>query len=78
VYGIVTHDFKAEQSDELGAKAGEALVLMSRVGPGWFVAKPIGRLGGPGLIPVSFIQVRDVASDEPVTGPVPVVTFDCP
>lgn len=28
-----------------------------------FVAKPIGRLGGPGLIPVSFVEIRD-----PVTG----------
>lgn len=28
-----------------------------------FVAKPIGRLGGPGLIPVSFVEIRD-----PTTG----------
>lgn len=28
-----------------------------------FVAKPIGRLGGPGLIPVTFVEIRD-----PVTG----------
>jgi bud emergence protein 1 len=31
----------------------------------WFVAKPIGRLGGPGLIPVDFIELRDMLTQQP-------------
>jgi len=30
------------------------------------VCKPIGRLGGPGLIPISFIEIRDVATGKAV------------
>ncbi|KAH9024779.1 hypothetical protein EDB84DRAFT_1580196 [Lactarius hengduanensis] len=32
----------------------------------WFVGKPIGRLGRPGLIPVSFVEVRDPATGKPI------------
>lgn len=28
----------------------------------WFVAKPIGRLGGPGLIPVSYVLILNMAT----------------
>lgn len=69
VYGIVMYDFKAERADELEAKAGEAIIVIAQSNPEWFVAKPIGRLGGPGLIPVSFIEIRDMASDKPVANP---------
>lgn len=31
-----------------------------------FVAKPIGRLGGPGLIPVAFVEIRDPATGKPI------------
>ncbi|KAJ9110840.1 hypothetical protein QFC19_001349 [Naganishia cerealis] len=31
-----------------------------------FVAKPIGRLGGPGLIPVSFVEIRDPVTSRPI------------
>jgi len=31
-----------------------------------FVAKPIGRLGGPGLIPVAFVEIRDPATGRPI------------
>lgn len=69
VYGVVQYDFNAERPDELEAKAGEAIVVIAQSNPEWFVAKPIGRLGGPGLIPVSFIEIRDVATQEPVSDP---------
>ncbi|KAI9680210.1 MAG: bud emergence protein 1 [Trizodia sp. TS-e1964] len=60
VYGIVLYDFEAERPDELEAKSGEAIIVIAQSNPEWFVAKPIGRLGGPGLIPVSFIQIKDM------------------
>jgi bud emergence protein 1 len=58
------YDFKAERPDELDAQAGEAIVVIAQSNHEWFVAKPIGRLGGPGLIPVSFVQVRDAQTGE--------------
>jgi bud emergence protein 1 len=60
VYGIVMYDFKAE---------GEAIIVIAQSNPEWFVAKPITRLGGPGLIPVSFIEIRDMTSGKAVTDP---------
>lgn len=64
IYGVVMYDFKAERPDELDAQAGEAIVVIAQSNHEWFIAKPIGRLGGPGLIPVSFVQVRDALTGE--------------
>ena len=69
VYGVVMYDFNAERGDELEAKTGEAIIVIAQSNPEWFVAKPIGRLGGPGLIPVSFVEIRDMASNIPVANP---------
>ncbi|KAK1249482.1 hypothetical protein MKX07_002998 [Trichoderma sp. CBMAI-0711] len=69
VYGVVMYDFNAERSDELEAKAGEAIIVIAQSNPEWFVAKPIGRLGGPGLIPVSFIELRDMATGKALEDP---------
>ncbi len=66
VYGMVQYDFSAERPDELEAKAGEPIIVIAQSNPEWFVAKPIGRLGGPGLIPVSFIEIRDMATGRAV------------
>ncbi|KAG1149409.1 hypothetical protein G6F37_003174 [Rhizopus arrhizus] len=51
-----------ERSDELDAKAGEAIIVIAQSNAEWYVAKPIGRLGGPGLIPVSFVDIRDAST----------------
>lgn len=69
VYGVVIYDFKAERPDELEAEAGEAIIIIAQSNPEWFVAKPIKRLGGPGLIPVTFIEIRDINTGQPVTDP---------
>lgn len=66
VYGVVQYDFNAERPDELEAKAGEFIIVIAQSNPEWFVAKPIGRLGGPGLIPVSFIEIRDMSTGQAV------------
>ncbi|KAF2864374.1 hypothetical protein K470DRAFT_261273 [Piedraia hortae CBS 480.64] len=66
LYGVVMYDFSAERPDELEAKAGEAIIVIAQSNPEWFVAKPITRLGGPGLIPVSFIEIRDMTTNQPV------------
>ncbi|KAK3075725.1 bud emergence protein 1 [Teratosphaeriaceae sp. CCFEE 6253] len=66
IYGIVSFDFHAERPDELDAKEGEAIIVIAQSNPEWFVAKPITRLGGPGLIPVSFIEIRDMVTGKTV------------
>ncbi|KAK5467413.1 bud emergence protein 1 [Exophiala xenobiotica] len=73
VYGVVQYDFNAERADELDAKAGEAIIVVAQSNPEWFVAKPIGRLGGPGLIPVSFVDIKDTATMQSVTDPLEAV-----
>ena len=73
VYGVVQYDFNAERADELEAKAGEAIIVVAQSNPEWFVAKPIGRLGGPGLIPVSFVDIKDTATMKSVPDPLEAV-----
>lgn len=74
VYGIVMYDFKAERPDELEAKEGEAIIVIAQSNPEWFVAKPITRLGGPGLIPVAFVEIRDMTTGQAVTDAQAAVT----
>jgi hypothetical protein len=63
-YAVVLYDFVAERPDELYAKAGEPISVVAQSNREWFVAKSIGRLGRPGLIPVSFVEVRDPATSQ--------------
>lgn len=65
-YAVVLHDFVAERTDELDAKAGDPISVVAQSNREWFVAKPIGRLGRPGLIPVTFVEVRDPSSNKPI------------
>ncbi|BGP48475.1 bud emergence protein 1 [Rhodotorula kratochvilovae] len=66
LYGVVQYDFIAERPDELDAKRGEPIIVIAQSNHEWFVAKPIGRLGGPGLIPVAFVEIQDMATGKPV------------
>ncbi|PIL36724.1 hypothetical protein GSI_00413 [Ganoderma sinense ZZ0214-1] len=65
-YAIVLHDFKAERGDELESKSGDPITVVAQSNREWFVAKPIGRLGRPGLIPVSFVEIRDPATGQAI------------
>jgi len=65
-YAIVLHDFIAERADELDAKRGDAITVVAQSNREWFVAKPIGRLGRPGLIPVSFVEIHDPSTGKAV------------
>jgi len=65
-YAVVQHDFIAERPDELEARAGDPISVVAQSNREWFVAKPIGRLGRPGLIPVSFVEVRDPKTNQPI------------
>jgi bud emergence protein 1 len=65
-YAVVLHDFAAERTDELDAKQGDAISIVAQSNREWFVAKPIGKLGRPGLIPVTFVEMRDPATNQPI------------
>ncbi|KIJ56835.1 hypothetical protein M422DRAFT_57447 [Sphaerobolus stellatus SS14] len=65
-YAIVQHDFTAERTDELDARAGDSITVVAQSNEEWFVAKPIGKLGRPGLIPASFVELRDPATNTPL------------
>ncbi|KAF6762829.1 scd2/ral3 [Ephemerocybe angulata] len=65
-YAIVMHDFIAERPDELDAKRGDAITVVAQSNREWFVAKPIGKLGRPGLIPVAFVEIHDPATGKPL------------
>jgi bud emergence protein 1 len=75
LYGIVLYDFQAERSDELDAKAGEPIIIIAQSNAEWYVAKPIGRLGGPGLIPVAFVDIRDASTGRTVNNYTPQSSF---
>lgn len=60
------YDFTAERPDELDARAGEPLTVVAQSNREWFVAKPIGRLGGAGLIPAAFVEIRDPTTGKPI------------
>jgi bud emergence protein 1 len=62
LYAIVLYDFKAERPDELDVHAGENIILCAHHSYEWFIAKPIDRLGGPGLVPVSYVGVIDITT----------------
>jgi len=65
-YAVVLHEFTAERADELDAKAGDPITVVAQSNEEWFVAKPIGKLGRPGLIPASFLELRDPATNTPL------------
>ncbi|KAK9322849.1 hypothetical protein V1517DRAFT_338474 [Lipomyces orientalis] len=66
LYGVVQYNFVAERPDELEAYEGDAVIVVAQSNHEWLVAKPIGRLGGPGLIPISYIEIRDMVTGKPV------------
>ncbi|KAK9369208.1 protein scd2/ral3 [Lipomyces kononenkoae] len=66
LYGVVQYDFVAERPDELEAYEGDAVLVVAQSNHEWFVAKPIGRLGGPGLLPISYVEIRDMTSGKPI------------
>lgn len=54
---IVKYNFAAERADELEVREGEALICFAITNKEWVLAKPITRLGGPGLVPIEYLTV---------------------
>lgn len=62
LYAVTLYEFKAEREDELDVAPGENLIICAHHDYEWFIAKPINRLGGPGLVPVSYVKIIDLQS----------------
>ena len=67
LYAVTLYDFQAERPDELDIFIGENLTICAHHEFEWFIAKPINRLGGPGLVPVSYVQIIDLVSSSTPT-----------
>lgn len=65
LYAQVLYEFKAEREDELDIFPGENLIVCAHHDYEWFIAKPINRLGGPGLVPVSYVKIVDLMGTNP-------------
>jgi hypothetical protein len=70
---IVLYDFIAERTDELNAKANDLISVVANSSVEWFVAKLIGRLGRPGLIPMAFVEIRDPSTNQSLAGVVGII-----
>lgn len=71
VHGLVKHDLFVWTPDELESKAGSVIEILAQSNPEWVVAEPLIESRGPGLIPLSFVEIlagpvedRRAASDE--------------
>lgn len=82
LYAVTIFGFKAEREDELDITPGENLIICAHHEYEWFIAKPINRLGGPGLVPVSYVKIVDLlnpGSEDPVDDIVSTInTFKIP
>lgn len=67
LYAVTLYDFRAERDDELDIVPGENLVICAHHECEWFIAKPINRLGGPGLVPVLYVKIIDVFNPHSMT-----------
>lgn len=62
LYAVTLFEFKAEREDELDIIPGENLIICAHHEFEWFIAKPINRLGGPGLVPVLYVKIIDLVN----------------
>ncbi|KAL6451858.1 BEM1 Bud emergence protein 1 [Candida maltosa Xu316] len=60
LYAVTLYEFKAEREDELDVMPNENLIICAHHDYEWFIAKPINRLGGPGLVPVAYVKIIDL------------------
>lgn len=68
-YGTLLYDFAPERPDELMASEGETVLIVAVSNDQWVVAKPIHRLGGPGLVPFNHIHVIDMKTGAVIAEP---------
>ncbi|MCJ1236248.1 hypothetical protein MMC14_004226 [Varicellaria rhodocarpa] len=63
LYAVLTNDLTAEGPDELIVRAGDKLIIIAQSpDSGWLLAKPIDKLGGPGLLPTNYVEMRNATT----------------
>jgi hypothetical protein len=71
IYAVVKYQFIAERPDELSCEPGEILTIAATCIRGktaeWVVAKTVGRLAMPGLVPLNYIEIKRVGSSTVVS-----------
>ncbi|KAG7826319.1 hypothetical protein KL909_000371 [Ogataea angusta] len=68
LYGRLLYDFKAERQDELDVSAGDSIIICAHHEYEWFIGKFFDKIGEPGLVPVSYVQLFDITSKVPYSG----------
>ncbi|KAJ1873818.1 bud emergence protein 1, partial [Coemansia sp. S17] len=63
---VALYDFDAANSNELTLREGDDVVVVAQSTDDWVIAKPLMRGGPPGLVPASYIQMRDNSSGAPI------------
>ncbi|ODV86848.1 hypothetical protein CANARDRAFT_196156 [[Candida] arabinofermentans NRRL YB-2248] len=65
LYGRVLYDFQAERPDELSVFAGDSVIICAHHDYEWFIGKFLDKIGEPGLIPVTYVQLFDITTRVP-------------
>ncbi|ORY04906.1 Phox-like protein [Basidiobolus meristosporus CBS 931.73] len=64
--GHVLYDFESQSPEELSAEAGDHIIIVGKSSNEWLIAKHIGKLGGLGLVPSSYVEIKDARTGLPV------------
>ncbi|GMG26738.1 unnamed protein product [Ambrosiozyma monospora] len=73
LYGRLLYEFNAERPDELSVAAGDSVIICAHHEYEWFIGKCLDKIGEPGLIPVSYVQLFDIATKVPYKEPAATV-----
>lgn len=60
------YDFQAELPHELSGKEGDNVLIVAKSNDEWLVAKHVGQISSPGLVPVTFMAFRNQFTGQPV------------
>lgn len=60
------YDFQAELPHELSGKEGDSVLIVAKSNDEWLVAKHVGQISSPGLVPVSFMVFRNQFTGKPL------------
>ncbi|KAK9762660.1 bud emergence protein 1 [Basidiobolus ranarum] len=66
ILGHVLYDFESQSPEELSAEAGDHVIIVGKSNNEWLIAKHIGKLGGLGLLPSSYVEIKDARTGLPI------------
>lgn len=60
------YNFQAELPHELSGKEGDSVLIVAKSNNEWLVAKHVGQISSPGLVPVTFMAFRNQFTGQPL------------